>query len=81
MTDETGTEKPRSSVRDLVGQTLGDYRILRLLGRGAMAEVFLAEQLSLSRRVAFKVLLPDLAADASYVRRFRHEATAAAIPG
>jgi len=78
MTDETGTEKRRSSVCDLVGQTLGDYRILRRLGRGAMAEVFLAEQLSLSRRIAFKVLLPDLAADASYVRRFRHEATAAA---
>ncbi|MBC7852073.1 MAG: hypothetical protein IAF94_01450, partial [Pirellulaceae bacterium] len=41
---------------DLSGRRLGDYQLLRRLGRGGMAEVYLAEQLSLRRQVAFKVL-------------------------
>ncbi|QDU86894.1 Serine/threonine-protein kinase PknB [Pirellulimonas nuda] len=63
---------------DLNGQQLGDYRVLRRLGRGAMAEVFLAEQLSLGRQVALKVLGEELARDPTYVARFQHEARAAA---
>jgi serine/threonine-protein kinase len=43
-----------------------------------MAEVYLAEQLSLRRQVAIKVLRQNLASDESYVRRFHHEAQAAA---
>lgn len=43
-----------------------------------MAEVYLAEQSSLARQVALKVLNPELARDASYVDRFQHEAKAAA---
>ncbi len=43
-----------------------------------MAEVYLAEQISLSRQVAFKVLRPNLATDATYVQRFDQEARAAA---
>src|SRR6185503_21133670 len=43
-----------------------------------MAEVYLAQQLSLGRQVAFKVLNEDLARDPNYVRRFHHEARAAA---
>jgi len=43
-----------------------------------MAEVYLAEQLSLRRQVAFKVLRSNLALDAAYVRRFHNEAQAAA---
>lgn len=62
----------------LVGQRLGDYQILRRLGRGGMSFVYLAEQQSLKRRVAFKVLKPDLAKDKVYVRRFHKEAQAAA---
>ena len=62
----------------LVGQSLGDYQILRRLGRGGMSIVYLAEQQSLKRRVAFKVLKPELAKDAVYVRRFHKEAQAAA---
>ena len=63
---------------DLTGTTLGDYELLRLLGRGAMAAVYLAEQKSLARRVAVKVLNADLARDAAYVDRFEHEARSAA---
>lgn len=63
---------------DLTGTTLKDYRVLRRLGRGAMAEVYLAEQQSLDRQVALKVLNQDLAQDASYVERFQQEAKAAA---
>lgn len=63
---------------DLSGRQLGDYQLLRRLGRGGMADVYLAEQGSLSRQVAFKVLKSSLASDEAYVRRFRQEATAAA---
>ena len=63
---------------DLSGRRLGDYQLLRRLGRGGMAEVYLAEQLSLRRQVAFKVLRSNLAQDAAYVRRFHNEAQAAA---
>lgn len=62
----------------LVGHTLGDYRLLRSLGRGGMATVYLAEQASLKRLVAIKILSPALSEDPSYVQRFQHEAQAAA---
>lgn len=63
---------------DLVGKKLKDFFILRRIGRGAMADVYLAQQLSLGRQVALKVLNPELARDPNYVRRFDHEARAAA---
>jgi serine/threonine-protein kinase len=63
---------------DLSGRQLGDYRILRRLGRGGMAEVYLAEQSSLARQVAIKVLKSSLATDDKYVKRFHVEAQAAA---
>src|SRR5579871_2006472 len=59
---------------DLTGQTLGDYRVLRRLGAGGMGQVYLAEQVSLRRRVAPKILHADLAADPKYLQRFRTEA-------
>jgi serine/threonine-protein kinase len=63
---------------DLVGKKLKDYYVLRRLGRGAMAEVYLAQQLSLGRQVALKVLNAELARDPTYVQRFEQEARAAA---
>jgi serine/threonine-protein kinase len=63
---------------DLSGRQLGDFRLLRRLGRGAMAEVYLAEQCQLKRRVALKILKPELAGDRTYLKRFEREAQAAA---
>jgi len=63
---------------DLSGRSLGDFRLLRRLDRGAMAEVYLAEQTTLRRRVAVKVLKAELAGDQTYLRRFEREAQAAA---
>jgi serine/threonine-protein kinase len=63
---------------DLSGRRLGDYHLIRRLGRGGMAEVYLAEQGSLRRQVAFKVLRETLAKEEHYVRRFHNEAQAAA---
>jgi len=63
---------------DLSGRKIGDFHILRRLGHGAMAEVYLAEQQQLRRRVAVKVLKPEFAQDTNYIRRFEREAQAAA---
>lgn len=65
-------------VSELVGKTLRDYCVLRRLGHGAMADVYLAQQLSLGRQIALKVLNAELARDPAYVQRFHHEARAAA---
>ena len=56
---------------------LGDYRLLREIGRGGMGIVYEAEQLSLRRRVALKVLPFAAAIDARQQRRFQLEAQAA----
>jgi serine/threonine-protein kinase len=63
---------------DLTGRTLGDFRVLRRLGQGGMGQVYLAEQLSLKRKVALKLLRPDLAANLSALQRFKQEAEAVA---
>ena len=71
---DTGTN---SSAR-LVGCRLGDYQVLRKLGRGGMADVYAARHLTLGRDVAIKVLRSEFAGDRDYVERFRREARAAA---
>src|SRR5206468_4591036 len=60
-----------------IGQ-LGDFRLLREIGRGGMGVVYEAEQVSLRRRVALKVLPFAAALDARQIQRFQIEAQAAA---
>jgi hypothetical protein len=57
---------------------LGDYRIVREVGRGGMGVVYEAVQLSLGRRIALKVLPFAAALDAKQLQRFKNEAQAAA---
>ncbi len=57
---------------------LGDYRVLRILGRGGMGFVFLAEDIKLRRRVALKVMRPSEARKRGGAERFLREARAAA---
>lgn len=59
-------------------ERVGDYRILREIGRGGMGIVYEAEQESLRRRVALKVLSKRQTADARGLQRFQREARAAA---
>ncbi len=73
---EASNEEVKAAAADLSGRQLGDFQLLRRLGRGAMAEVYLAEQMSLNRQVAIKVLKKELATDDTYVQRFQREARA-----
>lgn len=59
----------------------GRYRIIQLLGQGGMGTVFLAEHTLINRRVAMKILHPELATDAIVVERFMNEARAAGTLG
>jgi hypothetical protein len=63
---------------ELIPGVLGDFRILREVGRGGMGVVYEAEQVSLGRRVALKVLPFAATMDAKQLQRFKNEAKAAA---
>jgi WD40 repeat protein/serine/threonine protein kinase len=67
-----------ASIEPAVDTRLGDFRILRMIGRGGMGIVFEAEQVSLRRRVALKVLPFAAALDPQPLQRFQIEAQAAA---
>jgi serine/threonine protein kinase len=69
---------PDPPAADLTGQTVGDFQILRKLGHGGMGHVYLAEQLSLKRKVALKFLRSEAAANPTALSRFRREAEAVA---
>ncbi|HVR63347.1 MAG TPA: protein kinase [Polyangia bacterium] len=64
---------------DLVGTTLGNYRLSERIGQGGMGEVYVAEHRRISRRVAVKVLLPELSANQTIVERFLSEARTASL--
>jgi serine/threonine protein kinase/WD40 repeat protein/tetratricopeptide (TPR) repeat protein len=70
---------PRSREEDFNPGVLGDFHILREVGRGGMAVVYEAEQVSLNRRVALKVLPLAATMDPRQLQRFRHEARAAGL--
>ena len=63
----------------LIGRVFTDrYEIISSIARGGMAEVFLAHDRTLDRKVALKALFPEYAREPSFVERFRREAQAAA---
>ena len=61
-----------------VGSELGGYRIESRLGRGGMSVVYLAQHLGLKRRVALKILAPEMAEDERFRDRFMRESEMAA---
>src|SRR5262245_55222320 len=67
------------AAEDLAGQPLGNFRIVREVGRGGMGVVYEAERLSLRWRVALKVLPMAATMDARHLQRFKIEAQAAAL--
>jgi eukaryotic-like serine/threonine-protein kinase len=83
-TEPAGTTVGRPDPRDpassgFIGRDVGGrYRILAKLGEGGMGAVYRAEQISLKRVVALKVLRPELSAEPGMVRRFNAEAELAA---
>jgi serine/threonine protein kinase/Tfp pilus assembly protein PilF len=79
LADEA-TAHPASSIEHPASRSanLGDFRILREIGRGGMGVVYEAEQLSLGRRVALKVLPFAAMLDRQQLARFKNEARAAA---
>ena len=67
------------SLTDSIGRVLGGrYRLVTAVGTGASAHVYLADDVSLKRQVAIKVLHPALAGDLAFLKRFRAEARAVA---
>src|SRR5438874_12539186 len=70
----------QSTIEDKLaeGGRLGDFRLLREVGRGGMGIVYEAEQISLGRKVALKILPFAGALDANQLQRFKNEAHAAA---
>jgi serine/threonine-protein kinase len=65
----------------LVGQTIGSFRITKVLGRGGMGTVYLGEHSVIGSRVAIKVLMERLASDEGLVARFYAEARAVNLIG
>src|SRR6476646_781159 len=65
-------------LEDLIGQRLGRYEVVALVGRGGMAAVYRAHDTALRRDIALKVLYPQFGGDAALIARFQREAVLAA---
>jgi predicted unusual protein kinase regulating ubiquinone biosynthesis (AarF/ABC1/UbiB family) len=65
------------AISELSGESISHYRVIAPLGSGGMGQVYLAQDMTLGRKVALKVLPTDFTRDKDRVRRFQQEARAA----
>ena len=61
-------------VSSLIGEHLGQYEVIELLGKGGMASVYLGHQASIDRQVAIKVMSTNPGMDEQFIERFKLEA-------
>lgn len=81
-TDGVALRQSRPGADPFIGHTInGQYRVLRKLGGGPTGIVYMAEQLSVFRTVALKVLHREFVTNPQFERRFRREASVAALLG
>jgi eukaryotic-like serine/threonine-protein kinase len=71
-TPPQSTDLPGSD-EDLTGKTICDFQILRRLGQGGMGQFYLAEQISIKRKVAVMFLKPEITLNETSLRRFQSE--------
>ena len=67
------------NIAHMVGETVGSFRVLQKIGEGGMGAVYLAEHPLIGKRVAIKMLLPELSQNPEIVNRFFNEARAATL--
>src|SRR5256885_13802391 len=70
-------EQVSRGANSVLGQTISHYRVIELLGAGGMGDVYLAQDMTLGRQVALKLLPTHFTEDAERLRRFEQEARAA----
>jgi len=58
----------------VIGDTIGNFKVVARLGRGGMGEVFVGEQVSIQTRVAIEILHREISSETDHVKRFFNEA-------
>jgi serine/threonine protein kinase len=78
---EDGVSLTDGVADDLIGHSIGSYRVVRLLGKGGMGSVYMAEHPAIGSKVAIKFLHPQYSHDEKIVDRFFNEARAVNVIG